>query len=109
MGKAILRGQDMKLGDVVAHLETYDDETTIYAARHPGWSVSSPAMVLRALPDGSVPPEAASSGLEYFLDVFVAKDVLEHWCEATGEDYLSTDEKCRIVIHYATHDAYPQV
>lgn len=87
----------MKLRDVIEHIESFDDELTIYAA--PEWTPES-AVVLAQEPDvGGVPPEAVAAGMEYFLEIFIAKEVLG------GLGGLDLEGKTRRVIQYAKTDA----
>lgn len=99
-------GQIVKLIELVERLAELDGEDTIYA-REP-WTEDSDAMVAREDPDRKpfgIPLEAAEAGMQYFLEVFIARDeVLEGWI-------ASLDEKptlaaiCRRLIEYAINDA----
>jgi len=50
-----------------------------------------------------VPSDLTTLGLEYFLEVHVAKEVLE----VLSGRKASKDEKLRLLIFYAENDAYP--
>jgi hypothetical protein len=56
----------------------------------------------------------AKPGYDYFLEVFVTREVLEGWVTGikAGQlppDYeLPIDEACRVVIYYARNDAWPE-
>lgn len=99
-------GQIVKLIQLVERLAELDGEDTIYA-REP-WTEESDAMVAREDTDRKpfgIPLEAAEAGMQYFLEVFIARDeVLEGWI-------ASLDEKptlaaiCRRLIEYAINDA----
>jgi hypothetical protein len=80
---------------IVSRLDELSDDDTIYA-RLP-WTPQSEAQVRTEPEDGSNPCE--KDGLEYFLEVFIAKELVEHM----GEAPLS--RKCERVIQYAINDA----
>jgi hypothetical protein len=97
-------GQTVKLIRLIERLAELDDEDTIYA-REP-WTKDSDAMVALEDPKAQygVPPEAAGAGMEYFLEVHIAREVVEGWLS-------NLDEKptlaaiCQRVIEYAINDA----
>lgn len=91
-----------KLIDVVANLGSYDSELTIYASKP--WTCDSVAIVAHEPDRGGVPPEAESSGAEYFIEVFVAKEFLEGWIASEGRP-TSAREQCERLIQYAIYDA----
>ena len=97
-------GQIVKLVKLVERLAELDNEDTIYACEP--WTEDSDAMVA---PDpepeqGRIPLEAAEAGMKYFLEVFIAREVVEGWT-------ASLDEKptlaaiCQRLIEYAINDA----
>jgi hypothetical protein len=97
-------GQIVKLIKLVERLAELDDEDTIYACEP--WTEDSDAMVApdpEPDPNGT-PLEAAEAGMKYFLEVFIAREVVEGWI-------ASLDEKptlaaiCQRVIEYAINDA----
>jgi hypothetical protein len=81
--------------DMIDHLDALADGATIYA-RLP-WSPDSDADVKTEPEDGSNPCEA--QGLAYFLEVFIAKEVLGSMREESPLD------RCLRVIRYAINDA----
>jgi hypothetical protein len=87
----------LKLRDVVEQIENFDDGLTIYAATE--WSPDSPVIVAREPEAGGVPPEAASEGMRYFLEIFIAKEVLG------GLRDVDLDRKTKRLIRYAITDA----
>lgn len=79
------------------------DETTI-CARKP-WSADAECVIVRLTNELTVPDEVKQDGFEYFLEVDVAREVLEVFGEKPG----TLDEKVRLLICYATFDAYPDL
>jgi hypothetical protein len=92
----------VQLIDVIAHLDEYSDEQTIYSRPQP--TPQSDAVVLAETEDGSTRP-ASAGGLHYVLEVFIAKEVIDVWQEWRGRA-PTPDEACRAVLHYAKYDAY---
>jgi len=91
----------VKLGTVLESVSGLSDELCIFARRP--WSINSEAEV-GALDDGThIPERITDRGLEYFLEVSTAKEVLT----AFGERLVSPEEKQRLLVYYAENDAYP--
>jgi hypothetical protein len=90
----------MTLLEAVASLDSLDGMSTIYAEEP--WTPESQTIVADE-PAGNaflLPVQAA--GLKYFLEIFIAREVLEDWvtdAEPTVQD------KCARLIEYATNDA----
>jgi hypothetical protein len=92
----------VQLIDVIAQLDGYSDELTIYSCPQP--KPQSDAVVLAETEDGSAHP-ASARGLHYVLEVFIAKEVIEVWQKWRGRA-PTLEEACRAVLYYAEHDAY---
>ena len=92
----------MELLEVVRKLDDIESELTIYARRP--WSIKSKSEVAFEPDDGSYPPELESNDLEYFIEVFIAKDFLFGW--SSGLNKIPTiEEKAIRLISYAENDA----
>ena len=91
-----------KLIDVVANLASFDRELTIYATKP--WSPDSATVVAREPDEGGAPNEAKAIGAKYFIEIFIAKDVLDGSIAMEGRA-MSIPEQCDRLIHYATYDA----
>jgi hypothetical protein len=92
----------MNLLTVVEGLSDLDVGLTIYA-RKP-WSPSSQAMLSVEPEDGSCPEAARAGGLEYFIEVLIARDFLQDWISGCGEE-RSPVAQCERLIEYAVTDA----
>jgi hypothetical protein len=92
----------MNLLQVTRDLMLFDREWTIYAAKP--WTQTSAATVCPEPASGHLPDEAEKLGLVYFLEVFIAREVIEgrttNLCTQTSEA-----EKCARLIKYAVSDA----
>jgi hypothetical protein len=95
-------GEVTTLGDAIGRLASLDQDATIYAAEP--WSAKSAAMVAIEPDSGGIPEDAATRGLEYFLEVAVARDFLEGW-ESTLDSTPTELERCARLIRYAIDDA----
>lgn len=94
----------MTLADVMAQLDSFDDDLTIYAEQNPDWSANSLAVVLPEPEEGGVPDGA--QGMSYLLEVFLAKEAIEVWSGWRAGRKPTVRDKCEAVIHYAEQDAY---
>lgn len=92
----------MKLGPILDQIDNLSDDMCIFA-RQP-WSLSSEAEIARLGNDFKTPQAIADKGLSYFLEVHVAKEVLEVF----GNYSASAEEKRRLLLFYAENDAYPE-
>jgi len=86
--------------DVAKHLSSLSEDLCIVAVRP--WSENS-ACQLVAMPDGVTRSELARGNLEYFLEVFVAREV----CEVLGTRRPTPHEIAQLLVFYAENDAYP--
>jgi hypothetical protein len=92
------------LANVVSQLDQMDDGDTIYAAKDPHWRATSHAVVALDSYDGSEPP--GTSGFSYFLEVYLAKEIIDVWRNWRGGREPTLAQMCEALIFYATHDAY---
>ena len=91
----------MTLEEVVRDLDLLDADATI-CVRRP-WSGSAECIVISLDANLRLPQHVKDAGFEYFLERFVADEVLEVF----GEHVPSNEEKLRLLIFYADNDAYP--
>ena len=91
----------MTLADIVNQLSVAADDRII-CVRRP-WSAQAESLL--ALPEAnlSVPSDVKLAGFEYFLEVFVAREVLQVF----GNKPAALGDKVRLLIYYAQNDAYP--
>lgn len=99
-----MRGiKDISLGAVLDQVTSLDDEMCIFAKKP--WSLDSEAIVGRL--EGNefrIPQDFLDEGFEYFLEVHVAKEVLE-----VLDGHPETAEmKRNLLLFYAENDAYPE-
>ena len=97
----LMRGS---LREILGQIGSLTDEAFICAGGKPNWTGESPAYVIRI-------PEFADLRLlgpmpDYFLEVFVARDVLEGWSHMRGGRRPTLEEICEGLIYYALHDAH---
>jgi hypothetical protein len=88
--------------EVIEGLDVLPEEATIYAQQP--WSDGSTAIAGIEDDDGR-PPESARLGhLDYFLEVSIAREILEDWAD-TLDHSATPSERCARIIRYAEDDA----
>jgi hypothetical protein len=92
----------MKLSEVVANLDQTDEDWTIFADRSAPVDPDTPAQV-------AATESEAGAGLQYLLEVYLAKEALEVWSQWREGRRPSLTEACMAVIWYSEHDAYMPV
>jgi hypothetical protein len=75
---------------------------TIYAAEP--WGKESKTLVTHEPETGCVPEEAQAQGMKYFIEIFVARELLEDW-KPTPDKEPTRDKICERLICYAICDA----
>jgi hypothetical protein len=101
MGKELLKRDSLR--GIIAEIGSFTDEDTICAEDKPNWTAESLAYVIR-IPKYT---DLRSVGpiRDYFLEVFVARDVLEDWSALRHGRQPTIDEMCAALIYYALNDA----
>jgi len=89
------------LRDVIAHLEGFSADDTIYAESP---NPAARAVVANEPDDGEVPPAAA--GLNYFLEVALAREAIDVWGRWRPGRTPTLEDKIAAVTHYAQNDAW---
>ena len=99
----------MTLEEIVGKLNSLDEELVIFVKRHDGNYSGLSEAVLLVLSEEEQEMKtfeiAAQKcpGFEYFLEVFIAKEVVEDLTESNNSEVLS--KKIERIIHYAEYDA----
>lgn len=91
----------MRLAEIVAGLESYDDSLCIVVKRP--WTGDAEAKLVGFTEDFRIPEELRFAGYEYFLEVSTALDEI-----LSGPVVLSTERRLAAVIYYAEYDAFPE-
>jgi hypothetical protein len=89
------------LVDAIAGLDALDEDAVLFA-RQP-WSATSEVTIANLADDLRAPAAVIDAGFAYLLEVHVAREVLEVF---EGRP-TTLDEKLRLLLHYAEHDAFP--
>jgi hypothetical protein len=95
-------GAMMTLVEIIRDLESFDSEGIICAKKP--WTEDSQAIVVVEPQARRLPAGAEKLGMDYFLDVFVARDFLEDW-RANLDAEPTLQQKCARLIKYAITDA----
>lgn len=91
----------MKLCELIDRIDFLNDDHCIFAAKP--WSSEADSHVCPLGDKGEPPPELLSKGYAYFLEVHVAKEVLE---VLSGHE-ATPEQKRNLLLFYAENDAYP--
>lgn len=95
-------GAIMTLIEIIRDLETFDNEGIICAKKP--WTGNSEAIVVVEPQAQRIPAEAEKLGMDYFLDVFIAREFLEDW-KSNLDAYPTLQQKCARLVKYAITDA----
>ena len=91
----------MNLLEVVETIDLLDLGDCLFARRP--WSVSSDFIVHQLTEANEIPGDIAAAGVEYFLEVSVAIEVLA----LARERAMPPGDAARLLIYYAENDAFP--
>jgi hypothetical protein len=87
----------LRLIELVKGASTWTDDDTIYVARP--WSCDADAMLVSPAPNATEPVDRGGKRYDYFLETFIAREVLER---VVGP----AEERCqRLIDYYAENDA----
>ena len=82
-------------------LYSLDSEKTIYAKKP--WFPETKVELREEPESGLIPDDLARQGYEYFLEVFIAKEVIPDLSHV--EPSLTLEQWCERLIYYAKNDA----
>ena len=83
-------------------VEQGDDDTTFYVEWP--WAPDAEAILVSPSPDTTEPVERDGRSYDYFLEVFIAREVIEDFAATEGES-ASRLRRCKRLILYAETDA----
>jgi hypothetical protein len=90
---------------LIARIDEIDPELVIYTleADRSLWSCGSEVLLVdNTIHDVTL----AEQGMHYFMEVWVAQEVVEVWRRWSSTAEPTSDEKCEAVLYYAINDAY---
>jgi hypothetical protein len=90
------------LREILTELDSFTEDDTICVRNGPCWTCESEARVIR-IPDFIDASEIGPIA-DYFLEVSVARGVLEDWSATHGGRSPTIDEICELLIYFAVHD-----
>lgn len=91
----------MKLLEITRQIHRLDAEKTIYAKKP--WLNDTEALLYNEPEERLVPSELQDQGYEYFLEVFIAQELIPDLSHA--EASFTLEQWCQKLIHYAESDA----
>jgi hypothetical protein len=90
----------MRVMELTRELYSLNEDLKIYAKKP--WTCESKVELFKEPEDGSLPIEL-SDDFEYFLEVFIAKDVIPNLSHV--EPSYTLEQWAEKLIHYAENDA----
>ncbi len=97
----------MNMRQALESLDGFDGEQTIYV-RHGGPIDAESEVVVDYYSDDGEPP-ASAAGMDYLLEVSLARDALRVWSEWREGRSPSMEEQIDAVVYYAENDAFQPV
>lgn len=70
------------------------------------WTADAEARVVGLDEESRLPPDALHGGFKYFLEASLAREVLDVLRNRSTPS--SAEDACKLLIHYAAYDAYPE-
>jgi hypothetical protein len=98
----------MKVNDVVSWVRSAherDLSMKTICVREP-WTPEAEARVVAVDEQSRLPTDALADGYKYFLEASLAREVLEVLHDRPSPS--SAEDACKLLIHYAENDAYPE-
>jgi hypothetical protein len=93
--------EPLTVTDAVRQLDSLNESVVLFVRRP--WTLLAECLLLELDADLRTPEHVTASGFDYFLEVPVAREVLE----VLGGRETSLDERVRLILHYAEYDAFP--
>lgn len=99
----------MNISEVISNIENLNESLTIYAKKDDGKFINTSQAVLLELTEEekdlntSAIGDRYCPGFDYFLEVFIAKDIFIDL--KNSGNYKSLEEKVNRIIYYAEFDA----
>lgn len=90
-----------KLTSVIKNISDYNPDLVI-CAKEP-WDAESECVVIELRDDDTVPSLIREGDFNYFLEVFLAQEIIEDFKERLPAGYNAVD----LLIYYASNDAFP--
>jgi hypothetical protein len=94
----------MNLGQALESLEEHDSEWIIYVRADDPIDARTEVVVDACA--GSGEPPSSAQGMEYLLEVVLARDVVRVWSQWRDGRVPTLEEKVAAIVYYAKHDAF---
>jgi len=104
----------MELRDAVSQLDALPEDAILFVERIGGrFESTSPVYVLELTDEELKQPvkdiaQVRAPGAEYFLEVFIAREVVDGWRANHGGAVPTVDQALESITYYAENDAYPR-
>lgn len=97
--------EKITLAEIIEQIDNLGDNLTIYAHKNPVWNIDSPAALIEMDEFEDEEPEPHGE-MDYFLEVDIAREVLEIWRKQRDGRKPTEQEKFEAILYYAENDAY---
>lgn len=111
--EALAAKGNMELVEVIASINSFDDEDTIFAEKIDGKFDPALQTVVFEMNDDELQLSTAEvcesrcPGKFYFLEVFLVKEFIEDWATNHKGCIPTNSEACQSLMYYAENDSYP--
>ena len=89
----LLQALDQLLGE--------DDLYTVFAKRP--WNAESEAVIAELTENDGIPPQLTSAGYEYFLEAFVARELIDE----RARELMTREQILLMLLYYGEYDGFP--
>lgn len=93
----------MNLLNIISNIKNFSDEYTIYAESP--WTTLSDSIVIEEPEDGAMKISDSDKVYEYFLEIFIVKDLLSDLSQIPNFNKLTIEDQVNRIIEYAINDA----
>jgi hypothetical protein len=104
----------MNIRDIIDNIDNLPEDATVFAQKYNGECIpESEVIILEMTDDEKQRPikeiaKLKAPGKEYFLEIFIIKEVLDGWRANHDGIAPSIEAALESVIYYAAFDAYPE-
>lgn len=95
----------MTISDVILNLNAYEEESYILVPTSGKLTGETPVVIV-PIPEEDPDADLGVSGFDYFIGVFLAKDILETWQQWRQGRIPTGDEAIEAIQYYKEHDTY---
>ncbi len=96
----------MKLLDLINRIDEFDNDSVIFVPINTRPEENTEVLVRKIIIIDEPPGIQTPDGMQYLLEVELAKEVIQVWKDWRNGKEPTLQEKYQAVLYYAKHDAY---